>query len=199
MIQIVDALLFIFMGYLIGSISFSIIVTRLIKGVDIRELGSGNAGMTNVLRNIGKGPAILVLIGDTLKGIISVLIAFHYSNEAVAVMCGLATMAGHTYPLYFRFKGGKGVATGLGVTIALAPDITLIAIGIFIITVLISRYVSLGSILGALSVPINMIIFEKHLAIILFGVIGSIFVLYRHKANIVRLYKKEEYKIGQKQ
>lgn len=193
-------LLVMILSYLLGSVSFGIIVTRITKGVDIRDFGSGNTGFTNVLRVVGKGPAAIVLVGDALKGSLGVVLGYYLGevSYSYAVLGGLATMVGHTYPLYFRFKGGKGVATGLGVILALAPDVTLIALIVFIITVFFSHYVSLGSILGALSVPVFLYFLEKPFPVFLFGVLGAIFVIYNHKANLVRLYQGSENKIGKR-
>lgn len=193
--------LILILSYLLGSVSFGIMVTKLKKNIDIRDFGSGNIGFTNVLRVVGKGPAAIVLVGDALKGSLGVVLGYYLggASYSYAVLGGLAAMLGHTYPVYFGFKGGKGVATGLGVIIALAPDVTLIALIIFLITVFFSRYVSLGSILAALSVPIFLYFFKKPFPVFLFGVLGAAFVIYNHKANIVRLYQGNENKIGQKQ
>jgi len=195
------ACLVIIPAYLLGSISFGIIVSKLIKKIDIRDYGSGNIGFTNVLRVVGKGPAALVLLGDALKGSMGVLLGYYLGGASYgyAVIGGIMAMLGHTYPLYFKFKGGKGVATGLGVIITLAPDVTLIALLIFLITVFISRYVSLGSLLAAISVPICMYLLNKAVPIFLFGTFGALFVIYNHQANIVRLYQGKENKIGKNQ
>lgn len=195
------ACLVIIPAYLLGSISFGIIVSKLIKKIDIRDYGSGNIGFTNVLRVVGKGPAALVLLGDALKGSMGVLLGYYLGGASYgyAVIGGVMAMLGHTYPLYFKFKGGKGVATGLGVIITLAPDVTLIALLIFLITVFISRYVSLGSLLAAISVPICMYLLNKAVPIFLFGTFGALFVIYNHRANIVRLYQGKENKIGKNQ
>lgn len=195
------ACLVIIPAYLLGSISFGIIVSKLIKKIDIRDYGSGNIGFTNVLRVVGKGPAALVLLGDALKGSMGVLLGYYLGEASYgyAVIGGIMAMLGHTYPLYFKFKGGKGVATGLGVIITLAPDVTLIALLIFLITVFISRYVSLGSLLAAISVPICMYLLNKAVPIFLFGTFGALFVIYNHRANIVRLYQGKENKIGKNQ
>ena len=165
-----DLVLSILLGYLIGSVSFGIIVTKLVKGVDIRQYGSGNTGVTNVLRIVGKGPAALVLAGDVLKGVSSVYIGLHLGDNSLiyAIAAGLAVIAGHTYPLYYGFKGGKGAATGFGVILALIPDVTLIAVTIFACTILLTRYVSLGSILGSASVPVSAILLDKPLPILVF-------------------------------
>lgn len=182
------------MGYLAGSVSFGIIVTKLFKGVDIRKYGSGNTGVTNVLRTVGKGPAALVLAGDVLKGLVSVYIGFYLGDNSLvyAIVGGLAVIAGHTYPLYHGFKGGKGAATGFGVILGLIPDITLIAAIVFILTIILTRYVSLGSILGAFSVPVSAVILHKPAPILAFCVLAAGFVIYRHKSNIIRLYQGKE-------
>lgn len=186
----------ILIGYLIGSISFSILLGKLIKGIDVRDYGSGNAGTTNTLRVLGKGPAVIVLIGDALKGMASVAVGLYYGSVVYAVLGGLAAIAGHTYPVFFGFKGGRGVATGFGVIIMLCPDISLLAIGVFITTIIITRYVSLGSILGALSVPINMYLFHKPVPVLLFGIVAASFVIYRHRDNIFRIYHGKENKLN---
>jgi glycerol-3-phosphate acyltransferase PlsY len=190
--------LVLFLAYLLGSISFGIIVSKFCKGIDIRDYGSGNTGFTNVLRVVGKGPSVFVLLGDVLKGSLSVLWGFYLGDISYAVLGGLAAMVGHNYPIYFRFRGGKGVATGLGVALTLAPDVTLLALLIFFITLWISRYVSLGSILAALSVPVAMYFLDKPFPLLLFGICGAFFVVYRHKSNIVRLYQGRENKVGKK-
>lgn len=182
-------------AYLVGSISFSVLIGKLLKGIDIRDYGSGNAGTTNTLRVLGKGPAVLVLVGDALKGIASVAIGLYFGNINYAVLAGLAAILGHTYPVFFGFKGGRGVATGLGVIIMLTPYVSLIALGIFITIVITTRYVSLGSILGALSVPINMYIFHKPFPVFLLGIIAASFVIIRHRVNMVRLFQGKENKI----
>jgi len=183
-------------GYLLGSLSFSIIVIQLLKGVDIRRYGSGNAGMTNVLRNFGKGPAAIVFAGDFLKGFAGVYLGICLGGIPYGVAAGLAAMAGHTYPIYFGFKGGKGVATGFAVLMALAPDVALIAFIVFIITIFISRFISLGSLLAAVSVIILVFIFDKPLPVVILGLIVALFVIYRHKSNMIRLYKGTENKIS---
>lgn len=184
-------------SYLLGSISFGIIITKLVKGQDIRNYGSGSTGMTNVLRTVGKGPAALVLAGDALKGASSVFIGNYFGGSSYAVVGGLMAMLGHTYPIFHGFRGGKGVATGFGVMLALAPDVVLVAIIFFILIVFISRYVSLGSILAALTVPVMMVLFQKPKPLIIFGILGASFVLYSHRSNIKRLYKGTEFKIGE--
>jgi len=192
-----NLVLTIMLGYLVGSASFGIIVTKLVKGVDIRDYGSGNTGVTNVLRTVGKGPAALVLVGDALKGLASVYIGFCLGDNSLsyAIAGGLAAIAGHTYPLYHGFKGGKGAATGFGVILALIPDVTLIAVTVFVLTILLTRYVSLGSILGSVSVPISAVLFRKPLPVVVFCFVAAGFVIYRHRSNIIRLYRGKENKL----
>jgi glycerol-3-phosphate acyltransferase PlsY len=185
-------------GYLIGSVSFSIIVFRLLRKEDIRKYGSGNAGMTNVLRTAGKGPALLVLLGDALKGVASACLGLAVGGVTLGVLAGLAAMVGHTYPLYFGFKGGKGVATGFGMILTLAPDLTLVAIVVFCLTLLLSRYVSLSSLMAGVGVLIAMLVLEKPLPIKLMCVAAVVLVFYRHRENIIRLYHGTENKIGSK-
>lgn len=183
-------------GYLLGSISFGIIITKRIKGIDIRNYGSGNSGMTNVLRTVGKGPGALVLIGDVLKGVLSVLIGLYLGGEMGGVIAGIAAFVGHGFPLFFGFRGGKGVATGLGVMLVLVPESSVIALLLFAIVVLLSRYVSLGSIIAAVSVPISMIVFDKSMTLVVFGILSAAFVVYAHRSNIKRIYKGTENRLG---
>jgi len=141
-------------SYLVGSISFSLVVVRLLRRVDLRTLGSGNAGATNVLRTSGSWPALAVLALDIGKGYIPVAIAkrLAFSPELVAG-AGLVAVLGHIYPVFFGFRGGRGVATGFGALVALFPLAGAVALGIFVATVFATRYVSVGSIVAALSVP----------------------------------------------
>ena len=157
-------ILVIIISYLLGSISFSIIFSKKFVGFDIREKGSGNAGSTNVLRSVGKGPAILTLICDTLKGAISVLIAILISKiwkevdaEILKYIAGLFAIIGHTFPVFFEFRGGKGVATALGVLLTLNWKIGLICLLFALAIMVITRIVSVGSILAAILYPILMI------------------------------------------
>lgn len=192
-------------GYLLGSINTSIIVSRF-YGVDIRDLGSGNAGATNTLRTLGKSAAAFVLLGDSLKGILSCLIGGYilsvidnsYYSYGV-MLSGLGAVIGHNWPLYFRFRGGKGVLTSATVLFLVDWKAGLIALTLFVIVVAITRYVSLGSILAALSFPVFCIINqEADIYKIFFAVIISLLVIYRHRANIKRLVEGSESKIGSK-
>jgi glycerol-3-phosphate acyltransferase PlsY len=188
-------ILTIFLSYLLGSISFGIITGKLLKGIDIREQGSGNAGVTNVLRTLGKGPALVVLVGDTLKGVVGVLIGLYFGDVIYGMVGGMAVEVGHIYPLYFGFKGGKGAATGFGVMLMLAPDVIAVGALIFAVTIIITRYVSLGSILGAIISVVMVFVLHKPLPIQIFLVLMAFFVIIQHRANIVRLYQGKESKI----
>lgn len=186
-------------AYLIGAISFSIIFTKAIKKVDIRDYGSGNAGATNTMRVLGKGPAITVLLLDVLKGIVAVLIAyaFHLSDWAVAVT-GLLAIVGHIWPVYYGFKGGKGVATTIGIFAVLHFIPTLIAGIITILIIAITRYVSLGSLFLILATPIIGYFMGTPTSFVVTGLIIFILSAYKHRANIGRLLKGNENKLGAK-
>lgn len=192
-----DFLKAILIGYMLGSIPFGYIMGKLYK-IDVTKYGSGNIGFTNVLRVIGVVPATIVLIFDVLKGYLSVYLSYSIGGEISAVIGAIAAMAGHIWPIYLKFKGGRAVATGLGIILFLNPKITLIAILIFIATVFLTRYVSLGSILGAIFVSAAMIIGKQPLPYIIFTLIGSILVIARHRTNIQRLLNGQENKIGAK-
>jgi len=185
----------ILVGYILGSISFGILTGKFLKGIDIRKYGSGNAGVTNVYRTLGKVPAIFVLAGDLLKGIVAAEIGLHLGGINLGMVGGFAAVVGHIYPLFFGFRGGKGSATGFGAALVLAPDIMLIAGFTFIMTVILTRYVSLGSILGGVVSIIFVFVWHKPFPMQIFIVFLSLFVIYRHRTNLVRLYRGEENKI----
>lgn len=187
------------LSYLIGSVSFSILFARWLRKIDIRQHGSGNAGATNTLRVLGKGPAIAVLLLDALKGVIAVLIGQAVvSGYAgwVPVLCGLAAIAGHNWPIYFRFKGGKGIATTVG-TMATLYFLPLLISGILAIAIIaLTRYVSLGSIVLALMLPILYLAFGANASLVWGGVAVAILALVRHRKNISKLLNGTENKIG---
>lgn len=187
----------IILSYLLGSISFGHLICTYWKGIDIRKFGSGNIGTTNVGRVLGFKYALLVFLGDALKGFIAVMIARQLGGQWLEVAAGLIAIAGHTWPIFLKFKGGKGIATGAGVIIALVPKVAIIALSLWAIITLVSRYVSLGSIIAAISVPILTLFFYKSLPYFLFGLIGASFVTYKHIPNIKRLLEGKEFKIGQ--
>jgi glycerol-3-phosphate acyltransferase PlsY len=190
-------------GYLLGSISFSYIFGKKLGKVDIRQHGSGNAGATNTLRVLGVGPAIVVLLLDALKGIVAVLLGLYLVGPGlVPVLAGLAAIIGHNLPLFLRFKGGKGVATTIGVLATLVFWPALFA-GIFsIISIVITRYVSLGSLLFLTVTTIITAIFLDYFMYpheyVYLLVIVTVLSFWRHRTNIERLLKGNESKIGQK-
>lgn len=186
------------LGYLIGSIPIGFLVAAKWFKIDIRHHGSGNIGFTNVFRIVGFYPGLVVLIGDIAKGSIAVLLGIWLGGEIAGMLGGLASIAGHNWSLFLGFSGGRGVATGAGVFLALAPKVILIAALIWVATIGITRYVSLGSILGAISVPILMIVFRESWLLFIFGILAAAFVIYRHRPNIKKLLSGTEYKFGEK-
>lgn len=192
-------LLAIIISYLVGSISFSIVIAKLFKGIDIRNHGSGNAGATNTLRVLGVGPAILVLALDLLKGMGSVALAWAVSDQDwLPVACGLAAIIGHNWPIWFKFKGGKGIATAIGVLPTLVFIPALIAGIIAILSIVFTRYVSLGSLIFTLLTPIFVLILQFNWANFIGTVIICIFAFIRHRSNIVKLMNGTENKLGSK-
>ena len=201
-------------SYLIGSICFSVIFTKKFAGFDVREKGSGNAGSTNVLRTAGKLPALLTLVCDVLKGVAAVLIALlvgqminaDAKTRALLVqLAGLCVVIGHTFPIFFKFKGGKGVATSLGVILIINWEIGLICLVYALILMALSRMVSLGSISASILYPILCMFTaehyiiggqEAHFAYIIFGIIMAIIIIFNHRENIKRLAEGTENKIS---
>lgn len=188
----------IIISYLLGSISFSILFARWLRKIDIREHGSGNAGATNTLRVLGKGPAISVFLLDIAKGIVAVLLGrwLGDGNDWVSAACGLAAIAGHNWPIFFRFKGGKGIATTIGALAVWAFIPTLIAGVIAIITIALTRYVSLGSMIFAICLPVFFYLFGLEAAYIWGALIVAVLAIVRHRRNIVKLINGTENKLG---
>ncbi len=196
-------------AYAIGSINFSVIISRKMAGFDVREKGSGNAGATNVLRTVGKKAAILTLICDVLKGVVAILIALIAGkivknvDQAVLVqIAGIAVVIGHTFPIFFEFKGGKGVATSLGVLLMINWKIGLICLVFALVIMALSRIVSLGSIGAAILFPIlvlfihtNFIVEAKSSKYIVFSVILALIVIFNHRENIRKLADGTENKL----
>jgi len=207
----VKVILTLLIGYLLGSANTSLIVGKF-YGVDVRKSGSGNAGLTNTLRTIGKVAAILVIIGDILKGVLSCLIGYYIlkdlQNVGVSALevpsnvgmfiGGIGAILGHNWPVYFGFKGGKGILTTFSVVMMTAPYIGLLLLGIFIVIVAITRYVSLGSIIGCALFPILIAIVFKNTIFVVFAVFVGALAIIRHNQNIVRLVNGTESKLGSK-
>lgn len=195
----------IIISYLLGSFSFSYLMGRLVAGIDIRHHGSGNAGATNTLRLLGIGPALVVLLLDLFKGSLAVIMAKGVSSDPLwAVLAGLAAVIGHNWPIFFGFKGGKGVATTIGVVAVLFLSPALVAGIIAIVIIGLFRYVSLGSLVFVLLLPVAIVLFNQlgwgeYPATYLYGSIAlALLVWWRHRTNIVRLVKGTENKLGGK-
>jgi acyl phosphate:glycerol-3-phosphate acyltransferase len=190
------------LGYLIGSIPFGFLAGK-IKGVDIRKVGSGNIGATNIYRSLGIGPALTVFILDLLKGAAAVYIAQALlpqstpllSREYFIVISGVAAMIGHMYSIFLGFSGGKGAATSLGILLGIAPDLFVIAIFYVIICIAITRYVSVASITGVVLLSALMFVLNKPMAYGICTVIAAILMIYKHIPNIKRLLSGTEPKI----
>ena len=175
--------------YLIAAIPTGIILARLMGGEDIRQQGSGNIGATNVYRVVGKVAGVLTLIGDTLKGFLP-LLAYNSWFAPTPAQLGIAStvaIVGHCYPVYLKFKGGKGVATALGIFLVLSPQAVLGAAVVFILAVAISRFISLGSVLAALSAPLLILMLGHPQPIVLATLFIATLVVWRHRSNIRRL------------
>lgn len=192
-------------SYLIGSINFAVIISKKMAGFDLREKGSGNAGTTNMLRTVGKKGAALVLVLDILKGVLAVLIAKLISgkvNSALACqIAGFAVVLGHTFPIFFEFKGGKGVATSIGVLLVINWQIGLICLVYGLLIVALTRMVSLGSISAAILFPVLTIFIRRHYIAtganyIIFGILIACFVIFNHRENIKRLNEGTENRIS---
>jgi glycerol-3-phosphate acyltransferase PlsY len=196
-------IIIIIIAYLLGNISTSYIIAKKMTGEDIRTQGSGNAGSTNVLRTLGKKAGAYTFLGDLLKGIVAVMIAkliaskMNLSIELAGYIAVISVVCGHNWPAFLGFRGGKGVATSLGAMIAMSPIIALSCFGFFLIIVALTKYVSLGSILGIGLSPILMLFKGDKMGFVvcLFLTISAI---YTHRANVERLLKGTERKIGKK-
>ena len=195
-------LLILFFGYLFGSFPSGYLAGRIAKGIDIRSLGSGSTGATNVLRHIGKRAAITVFLLDVFKGVLSILLAkYLLLNDSWQVAIGLSTLIGHIWPVWLNWKGGKAVATGLGIFLGLSWQVGLATLGVFIIMITLFRIVSLASVSSALSLPLIMFLSFKtsniSLPFLVISLLAMTLVVWRHRENILRLMKGKEPKIGQ--
>ncbi|SPJ22947.1 glycerol-3-phosphate 1-O-acyltransferase PlsY [Palleronia abyssalis] len=184
-------------GYLVGSIPFGLVITRAFGLGDLRQIGSGNIGATNVLRTGNKLAAFLTLICDVGKGAAAVLVARALLGEAAALVAGAATFAGHCYPLYLGFKGGKGVATFLGTAIALSWPVGLLTCAAWLLTALVTRISSLSALVAALLSPVFAMLFGLPTVAAAVGIM-AVFIFLRHRANIARIRAGTEPKIGKK-
>lgn len=204
------------LAYLLGSLPTGYLAGKLLKGIDIREHGSGSTGATNVLRTLGKGPALVVFLVDVLKAVVAIaLVRVAYSTAAFLAMAptsvapavwqpwmimlvGILVLLGHSKSVWLGFSGGKSVASGLGVFLAMAPTVGLLALAVFGAVLGLFRIVSLGSIVAAIAGMILMVVFQKPLPFQLIAILGGGYVILRHRQNIQRLLAGTEPKIGQK-
>jgi glycerol-3-phosphate acyltransferase PlsY len=186
---VVRLVIAIVIAYLIGNISPSILLAKA-RGIDIRSEGSGNAGTTNALRVMGKKAGVITLIVDVLKGTVAVILGSLIAGSMGASWCVLAVFCGHVWPVFYQFKGGKGVATAFGALMGLNPLLGLSTLGVVVILVLITKRMSVGSIAGAAAFPFLAIYFERDFVYI--GIVLAIIVIVKHRANIKRLIKGEE-------
>ena len=187
------------LGYLLGSIPSGWLAGRWLKDIDLRELGSGSTGATNVLRQVGKGPALVVFLIDVGKGAAAVLIARALGlGDWIQVLAGLTALAGHIWPVWLGFKGGKAVATGLGMFLGLAWPVGLASFGVFMAVFSLSRLVSLARVLAAITLPLLMAAGSGSKANLVVALVAMLLVLWRHRSNIQRLLNGTEPKLGQK-
>ena len=197
--MLLSSLLLLALGYLLGSMPNGYLAGRCLKGIDLRQCGSGSTGATNVLRNVGKGPALVVFLLDVGKGALAVLLAKSFGlNDWVQVLAGLAALAGHIWPVWLGWKGGKAVATGLGMFLGLAWPVGLACFGLFMAVISISRIVSLSSVVAAIGLPVLMLISGGSSAYLVVSLVASVLVLWRHRSNIERLIAGTEPRIGAK-
>ena len=194
-------------AYLIGSINFSVIISKKMAGFDVREKGSGNAGSTNVLRTVGKKAAVITLVCDILKGVVSILIAKLVGNiwkdldgALLVQLAGILVVIGHTFPVFFKFKGGKGVATSLGVLVTTNWQIGLICLVFALVLIALTRMVSVGSMAAAILYPVLTIFIGQNYIVpgnyIISSIILAILVVFNHRSNVKRLFTGTENKIS---
>ena len=194
-------------SYLIGSISVSVLISTKIAGFDVREKGSGNAGTTNILRTMGKAAALFTLIGDALKGVIAILIAYLVGNiikdidkSLLIQVAGVFSIVGHTFPIFFGFKGGKGVATSLGVLLITNWQIGLICLVFALVLMALTKMVSLGSVAAAILFPVLTIFISEHYLVpgsyLIYSIILAVMVIFNHRENVKRILAGNENKLN---
>ena len=193
-----NAVLAVTLGYLVGSIPFAYLLSRR-HGIDLRRAGSGNVGASNVLRTTGVWAAVLAMMLDGVKGTLAVLMAQLLSASLLAtVAAAFASILGHVYPVWLRFRGGKGVATAAGAFALLAPEAMGIAAAVFLIAVILTRFISVGSIAGALTLVIVAAITDVPGVVAIGATASTLIIVYRHRGNLTRLVAGTERRIGQR-
>ena len=186
-------------GYVVGAIPFALLLARQVGGTDVRYVGSRNVGAANVLRTTGARAALMVMALDISKGCAVVLFAGSLGGDsAIRAAAGAAAVVGHVFPVWLKFRGGKGVATACGVFSVLAPQATVVAVVTFALVVWITRYVSLGSILAALVLPPLAYLTAAPRPVVVSAIGVAVLVVYRHRANIARLQSGNERRVGQR-
>jgi len=192
-----EILLFTIIAYLIGSIPTAIVLAKLFSREDIRQSGSGNIGTTNAVRILGKKFGAITFLGDMLKGFLPVWAGtLIFNSPVLTALFGLAAFLGHLFPIYLKFKGGKGVATAFGIFLYLAPAVILIELVIFVLATFLWRYVSLASLIASGTIPFLLLVFAKPPPVILLSIIMGILIFIKHRDNIKRLFMGTENKIG---
>ena len=193
----VEGILLCLGGYLVGSIPTGVVLAKIFSTRDIRQEGSGNIGATNVFRVLGKGLGALTLVGDVLKGVIPVILACALvGDELWIALVAFVTFLGHLFPVFLRFRGGKGVATALGVFLVIAPLVVPFSIIIFVLVVMKWRYVSLGSLTASALMPIFLCVVGYPIAYVNLSLVMGCLIFYRHRGNIKRLREGSEKKIS---
>ena len=199
-------------AYLIGSVNFSILISKKFAGFDVREKGSGNAGTTNMLRTVGKGAAIITLVLDILKGVLAIYFAIFYKwlclklaqveidTSILVQISGIFVIIGHTYPIYFGFKGGKGVATALGILLTTNYQIGLICLVFALVLIILTRMVSVGSLGEAILFPVLTLFLKENYIVpgnyLIYSIIIALIIAFNHRSNIKRLFNGTENKIS---
>ncbi|MCI9040149.1 MAG: glycerol-3-phosphate 1-O-acyltransferase PlsY [Clostridia bacterium] len=198
-------------AYLMGSISFSVIISKKIAGFDVREKGSGNAGTTNVLRSVGKKAAAITLVCDILKGVVAILIALlagvimkDLDKALLVQLAGVFVIIGHTFPIFFKFKGGKGIATSLGVLLMINWQIGLICLVFALLLMALTRMVSVGSIAAAVLFPVLVLFINQNYIVaessnwsyLIFSIVIALLVLFNHRSNLKRIFTGTENKLS---
>lgn len=185
-------------AYLVGSIPFAYVLSRR-RGIDLRQVGSGNIGASNVLRTAGVRAAVLAMLLDALKGVIAVMVAQRVaSGPATPMFAGLASVVGHIYPIWLRFRGGKGVATAAGVFGVMTPGALAIACGVFLVAVWITRFISVGSMTAAITLAIATFATGAPAVVSLGAAGAAAIIIHRHRANVARLLAGTERRVGQR-
>ncbi len=183
-------------GYLLGSFPTGYLLGKM-KGIDIRREGSGNIGATNVWRSLGPVPAFLALVGDAAKGALAVFVGRWLAGPGIGdLLGGLAAIGGHGWSIFLRFQGGKMIATGLGIVLAIDPRVAGLAFAVWALVLAVGRYVSLASILAAASVPLWFLLLGRGGSYVVFGAALAVLAVYKHRSNLERLLKGKEFRLG---